>query len=220
MIYLARFGAPKKFISDRDTRFTSRVAREYCNKFKIQQNMSTVYHPGTDGQAERTNQEAEIYLCMYCNKWQNDWHLWLPLAEFTHNQRPSATTGQTPFSMIMGYMPKVEWPSVPSQVPSYMERMEPIEQVRETARTSLDKAQKMMAIRNPSNKKFHPYRKGALVWIEGTNLKTLSPSAKLAPKRYGPFKIMEQCSPAVYGRRNPAALEDPQCVSCQSNDAI
>ena len=40
----ARFGAPKKFTSDQDTRFMSKVAREYCNKFKIQQNMSTAYH--------------------------------------------------------------------------------------------------------------------------------------------------------------------------------
>ena len=63
-----RFGAPKKFISDRNSRFTSKVAKEYCKKFKTQQNMSTAYHPRTDGQAERTNQEAEIYLCMYCNK--------------------------------------------------------------------------------------------------------------------------------------------------------
>ena len=112
----ARYGAPKKFISDCNTRFTSKVARDYCNKFKIQQNMSTAYHPRTDGQAERTNQDAEIYLWIYFDKCQNDWHLWLPLAEFTHNQCPSVTTGQTPFSMIMGYTPKVEWLSVPSQV--------------------------------------------------------------------------------------------------------
>ena len=199
----ARFGAPKEFISDRDTRFTSKVAREYCNKFKIQQNMSTVYHPRTDGQAERTNQEAEIYLRMYCNKRQNDWHLWLPLAEFVHNQHPSATTGQTPFSMIMGYTPKVEWPSAPSQVPSYTDRMEQIEEVRKAAKTSLEKAQKMMAIRNPGNKKFQPYQKNDQVWIEGTHLKTLYPSAKLAPKRYGPFKVLKQLSPAVYEIRIP-----------------
>ena len=153
----ARYGAPKKFISDRDTRFTSKVAKEYCKKFEIQQNLSTAYHPRTDGQAERTNQKAEIYLCMYCDKRQNDWHLWLPLAEFAHNQHPSSTTGQTPFSMIMGYTPKVEWPSMPSQVPSYTDRMEQIEEVREAAKNSLDKAQKMMAIRNPGNKKFRPY---------------------------------------------------------------
>ena len=193
----ARFGAPKKFISDCDTRFTSKVAKEYCNKFKIQQNMSPVYHPRTDGQAERTNQEVEIYLCMYCDKRQNDWLLWLPLAEFAHNQCPSATTGQTPFSMIMGYTPKVEWPSVPSQVPSYTDRMEQIEEVHKAAKTSLEKAQKMMVIRYPSNKKFQPYQKDNQVWVKGTHLKTLYPLAKLAPKCYGPFKIMKQLSPEI-----------------------
>ena len=140
---------------------------------------------------------------MYCDKQQNDWHRWLPLAEFTHNQCPSSTTGQTPFSLIMGYTPKVEWPSSPSQVLSYTERVEQIEQVQEAAKASLDKAQKMMAIRNPSNKKFCLYHKGDLVWIKGTNLKTLYPSAKLAPKHYGPFKILEQLSPAVYSIKIP-----------------
>ena len=125
-----------------------------------------------------------------------------PLAEFMHNQCLSATTGQTPFSMIMGYMPKVEWPSAPSQVPSYTDRMEQIE-VCKAMKTSLEKAQKMMAIRNSSNKKFWPYQKDDQVWIEGTNLKTLYPLAKLAPKRYGPFKVMKQLSPAVYEIKIP-----------------
>ena len=140
---------------------------------------------------------------MYCDKQQNNWHLWLPLAEFAHNQCPSATTGQTPFSMIMGYTPKVEWPSAPSQVPSYTDRMEQIEEVRTMARKSLEKAQKMMAIRNPSNKKFRPYQEGDQVWVEGTNLKTLYPLAKLAPKHYRPFKILKQLSPAVYEIKIP-----------------
>ena len=81
--------------------------------------------------------------------------------------------------------------------------MEQIEQVHKTAKTSLEKAQKMMAIRHPSNKKFHPYQKGDLVWIEGTNLKTLYPSAKLAPKCYGLFKVMKQLSPTVYSIEIP-----------------
>ena len=76
--------------------------------------------------------------------------------------------------------------------------MEQIEEVRKTARTSLEKAQKMMTIRNPGNKKFRPYQEGDQVWIKGTNLKTLYPSAKLALKRYGPFKVTKQLSPAVY----------------------
>ena len=81
--------------------------------------------------------------------------------------------------------------------------MEQIEEVHKAAKTSLEKAQKMMAIRNPSNKKFQPYQKNDQVWIEGTHLKTLYPSAKLAPKRYGPFKVLKQLSPAVYEIRIP-----------------
>ena len=81
--------------------------------------------------------------------------------------------------------------------------MEQIEEVRTAARNSLEKAQKMMVIRNPGNKKFRAYQKNDQVWIEGTNLKTLYPSAKLAPKRYGPFKVIEQLSPAVYRIKIP-----------------
>ena len=60
----ARYGAPKKFISDRDTRFTSKVAREYCNKFKIQQIMSTAYHPEQmDRQKEPTKRQKYTSAC-------------------------------------------------------------------------------------------------------------------------------------------------------------
>ena len=70
--------------------------------------------------------------------------------------------------------------------------MEQIEEVCKAAKNSLEKAQKMMAIRNPGNKKFQPYQKNDQVWIEGTHLETLYPSAKLAPKHYRPFKVLKQ----------------------------
>ena len=60
-----------------------------------------------------------------------------------------------------------------SQVPLYTDRMEQIEEVHKAAKTSLEKAQKMMVIRNPGNKKFWPYQKDDQVWIEGIHLKTL-----------------------------------------------
>ena len=56
-----RYGVPKKIISDRDTRFTSKFAKGLCESLKIHQNISTAYHPRTDGQSERTNQWLEQY---------------------------------------------------------------------------------------------------------------------------------------------------------------
>jgi hypothetical protein len=55
-----------------------------------------------------------------------------------------------------------------------------------------------MKMHNPGNKRFQLYKEGDLVWLEGTNMKTLYPTAKLGPKRYGPFKVMKQLSEAVY----------------------
>ncbi len=57
-----RFRLPLKFISDRDPRFTSKFIRGLCKAMGTTQNISTAYHPRTDGQLERTNQWLEQYL--------------------------------------------------------------------------------------------------------------------------------------------------------------
>jgi len=63
-----RFGLPSKFISDRDPRFASRFIRGLCKGTGTTQNISTAYHPRTDGQSERTNQWLEQYLRFWVNE--------------------------------------------------------------------------------------------------------------------------------------------------------
>jgi hypothetical protein len=199
-----RFEIPKKVITDRDTRFTSKFAKGLNKALNIQANMSTAYHPQTDGQSERTNQSLEIFIRCYCDEEQDNWHIWLPMAEFAHNQWPNATTKETPFKLIMGYTPRVEWIEKPGLVPQVEERLKELEQVRKTAWDAMIKAQTMLRMKKPGNKKFQPYKEGDQVWLEGTNLKTLYPSAKLGPKRYGPFRVLTRFSNAIY------KLEIPQ----------
>ncbi len=91
-----RFGLPLKFISDRDPKFASRFIRELCKGTGTTQNISTAYHPRTDGQSERTNQWLEQYLRFWVNERQDNWHAYLPLAEFAHNNWPNETTGESP----------------------------------------------------------------------------------------------------------------------------
>ena len=50
------YGIPKRVISDRDTWFTAKFTTELCHMLGIKQNISTAYHPQTDGQSERSNQ--------------------------------------------------------------------------------------------------------------------------------------------------------------------
>ncbi len=96
-----QFGLPLRFISDRDPKFTSRFIQGLCKGTGTMQNISTAYHPRTDRQSERTNQWLEQYLRFWVNERQDNWHTYLPLAEFAHNNWPNETTGESPFSFCM-----------------------------------------------------------------------------------------------------------------------
>jgi hypothetical protein len=112
-----RFGLPQKVISDRDPRLAGKFAKVLCTVLGITQNMSTVFHPRTDGQSERTNQGLEQYLQFYVDAKQGNWVQLLPIAEFAHNSWRNESTGQSPFDLLMGYHPRAEWTAVTSPIP-------------------------------------------------------------------------------------------------------
>jgi hypothetical protein len=80
-----QFGLPQKIISDCDPRLAGKFARALCTALGITQNMSTAFHPRTDGKSERTNQGLEQYLRFYVDAKQGNWVQLLPIAEFAHN---------------------------------------------------------------------------------------------------------------------------------------
>jgi hypothetical protein len=49
------------------------------------------------------------------------------------------------------------------------------------------------------------YQIGDAIWLKAKNLKLLHQSPKLAPKRYGPFRVEASISPVAYKFRLPAA---------------
>ena len=100
-----RFGLPDKFISDRGPQFASKVFQELRKHLGIKSKMSTAYHPQTDGQTERINQELEQYLRLYVNHRQSDWSEWLSLAEFAYNNREHSATKMSPFYANSGRHP-------------------------------------------------------------------------------------------------------------------
>ena len=101
-----RFGLPDVIISDRGPQFTSKMFQELCKLLKIDQRLSTAYHPQTDGQTERANQELEAYLRIFCGNEPRQWTTYLPMAEFAHNNRAHETSKLTPFQILYGTEPK------------------------------------------------------------------------------------------------------------------
>src|SRR5882724_4367573 len=59
------FSLPHKLISDRGPQFTAAFTRDLCSLLNIDQALSMAYHPQSDGQTERVNQELEQYLHAY-----------------------------------------------------------------------------------------------------------------------------------------------------------
>ena len=74
-------------------------------KLSIRQNISTAFHPQTDGLTEHTNQWVEQYIHLYTSVRQDDWDAWLPIATFVHNRWPNATTKHSPHELLLGYHP-------------------------------------------------------------------------------------------------------------------
>ena len=139
------FGLPSKVISDRDPRFVSRFMKEICRLLGITQNISTAYHPRTDGQSEWTNQWVEQYLQFWVNHQQDNWNHYLPLAKFAHNSWPNETTKQTPFEALMGYTPRAKIFDVTTSIPTVVLRMEIWKKARRITDEMIIKAQKRWA---------------------------------------------------------------------------
>jgi len=164
---IPHYGIPHKIISDRDVRFVSKFSTELCRILNIHQNISTAYHPQMDGASEQTNQTLEQYLHVFCGTQQNNWHTWLPLAQYTKNSWPSATTKKTPFNLLISYTPQIHQPTRKTDIPSLEQRLSAIEEARKAAQEAQCKAQESWIKERPRHS---PFPVKSKVWLEGTNL--------------------------------------------------
>jgi len=90
-------GLPESIISDRGPQFAAGLMRELNRILGIASKLSTAFHPQTNGQMERVNQELEQYLRMFIDYRQEQWPEWLGTAEFAYNNKVHSSTRTTPF---------------------------------------------------------------------------------------------------------------------------
>jgi hypothetical protein len=190
----AHFGLPTKIISDRDPRFMSKFIQAACKVTGVKHAPSTAYHPRTDGQSERSNQWLETAIRFITDQKQKNWALYLPIAQFAHNNWPSDTTRKSPFFLLMGFNPRADWIHATSPIPKVTLRLEQLKEARIQAREAMIKAQQSWVKHRDTPK----YKEGDQVWLEGKNLRINQPTAKLVPRRHGPFKIIQVMSAVNY----------------------
>ncbi|GJY02144.1 putative reverse transcriptase domain-containing protein [Tanacetum coccineum] len=99
---VTRHGVPVSIISDRDGRFTSLFWKALHEALGTRLDMSTAYHPETDGQCERTIQNLEDMLHACVIDFGKSWDRHLPLVEFSYNNSYHTSIKAAPFEALYG----------------------------------------------------------------------------------------------------------------------
>nr|GEV90726.1 putative reverse transcriptase domain, ribonuclease H-like domain, aspartic peptidase domain protein [Tanacetum cinerariifolium] len=99
---ISRHGVPISIISQRDSHFASRFWKSLQNALGTQLDMSTTYHPETDGQSKRTIQTLEDMLRACAIDFGKGWKKHLPLVEFSYNNNYHASSKAASFEALYG----------------------------------------------------------------------------------------------------------------------
>ncbi len=204
----AQHGLPEEIISDRGSLFTSSFIKSLCQLAKVDQRLSTAYHPQTDGQTERVNQVLEQYLRVYTNYLQDNWVELLPFASFAYNNSEHSSTKTTPFYANYGYHPTCTVTVQSTKAPAAGERLQYLQQLQQTLRQELLRSQTFMAHYHNRHTSQQPdYKVGDHVWLLTRHINTTRPSHKLDYKKIGPFTITKIIGPTSFQLHLPPQMK-------------
>ena len=193
-------GLPRDIVSDRDSRFTSSISKEFLTVMGIRPWMSPSFHLQTDGQTQCINQDIEAYLRPYLNKGQDDWTDLLPMAEHAYNNLVTSATVITPIYANYGRYPEILNPQRTEVMnPAAHIDAHGIKAVLEKGKIALEAAWKRMS-KNTDNRCIPPpaYKIGDPVMLSTQHIKTKKTSRKLDHKYFGPFQIDKSSRPLQY----------------------
>ncbi|KAL0176595.1 hypothetical protein M9458_028925, partial [Cirrhinus mrigala] len=185
---LRHFGLPEEIVSDRGPQFISHVWKAFFKLLGISVNLSSGYHPQTNGQTERKIQELGRYLRAYCQDNQHSWSRFLPWAEYAQYSLRQDSTGLTPFQCVLGYQPPLfPWMEEPSNVPAVDHWFRESERVWDSAHHHLQLAVRRHKIFADARRRAAPiYQPEDLVWLSTCDLRLRLPCCKLSPRYTDP----------------------------------
>ena len=199
---------PKSIVSDRDVRFTGSCWSQMWAHIGTRLDMSTAYHPQTDGQTERTNRTVQTLLRMYVTERKGDWEHWLQMAAAAYNSTVHESTGKTPAEMNypgrtidpLSWAMKGHRRAGDNEEASRM--LDSLRAVWSEARARLVAEREKQAKYADRRRRPVRYDVGQMVYLSAKNLSTVK--GKLKERWSGPFIIK-----AVVGNGSSVKLDLP-----------
>ncbi|KAD5317445.1 hypothetical protein E3N88_17391 [Mikania micrantha] len=208
---VSRHGIPTSIISDRDSKFTSRLWKTLHDALGTRLDMSTAYHPQTDGQSERTIQTLEDMLRACVIDFGSSWDTHLPLIEFSYNNSYHTSIKAAPFEALYGRKCRspICWTEVgESQLTGpeiIQETTDKIFKIRDRLRAAQDRQKSYADVR----RKPLSFQVGDRVMLKVSPWKGVirfGKRGKLNPRYIGPFEIIAKVGPVAYKLKLPPEL--------------
>ena len=109
-------GLPLSIISDQDTLFMSGKLQEWLLVNGVRHKVTSTYHPRSDGQTERKNEEiSEMFAAAYLEG--DDWITVASKMQAKVNARQNKSSGESPFLTLHGFQPKLCSSELPYSIP-------------------------------------------------------------------------------------------------------
>lgn len=213
--FVGYHGLPETMVSDRGGQFVNELWGTLCRMLKIKRNLSTAYHPQSDGQTERMNAVIEGFVRNYCDYAQREWHLLLPMAQLASANHDSTSTGMSAFFLDHGYhldVLQLQEPNLPDTEPSGSMR-ETGQRIARKLQDALSIAQAEMAAAQQRQEHYAnqrrqvapQYRVGDKVWLDLRDIRTDRPNRKFSA-RSAKYTVLEQVSPYAYRLDTPEGI--------------
>jgi len=157
------------------------------------------FHPQTDGQTERVNQELKQYLRMFIDHRQEQWPEWLGTTEFAYNNKAHSSTRTSSFKVNYRQDPRMGFKGRKKGKYKGTEKfIEKMKKIQEEAKAALEKVQEEMKKYADKRKaEVDDYKVGDLVILSTKDLKYQMvgrKTEKLMKRFVGPYKIKKIAS--------------------------